>query len=319
MTFNIDRRTILIGTAAAAAISSPAWSKSPAAPNAVPHSIGIDPPRLRLPAGAIDCHMHFYHSRYPMAPNVVRLSPDATVADYKLLQKRLGMTRVVVVTPSVYGTNNSATLDGMAEFGANARGVAVIDTNVTDAEIKRLHGLGIRGIRFNLATPGTTTADMIEPLAKRIADYNWHMQFHVKAAQVVELDAILNRLPVQVVFDHLGRVPEPDGTAHPAHKIIRSLQDKSRGWVKLSGLYMETKSGPPGYADTAAQAKAFLTGAPQRVVWGSDWPHPTESAEHKPDDAVLLDALGDQATEAQRGPLFQTNAETLYDFPKSGP
>lgn len=316
MTTTIDRRTLMLSAGALAAAggeAAPAFAEAEVA-----HSKGSEPPKLKLPANAIDCHMHFYHSRYPMVANVIRRSADATVPQYRELQKRLGMSRVVVVTPSAYGTDNAATLDGMAAFGEKARGVAVVDTSVTDAELKRLHGLGIRGVRFNLATPGTTTVEMIEPVAKRIAEHGWHMQFHMKGDQIAELDALWNRLPVDVVFDHLGRLPQPAGIAHPAHKVIRALQDKGRGWVKLSGLYMETKSGAPGYADTAAVAKSYIDGARERVVWGSDWPHPTESAEHKPDDAVLLDALGALLpTPALQQQVFVTNAEKLYDFPKA--
>src|SRR5882724_11010745 len=121
-----------------------------------------------MPADACDCHHHIYDSRFPIAPSATLKPGDAKVPDYRLLQKRIGTTRSVVVQPSTYGTDNSCTLDGMAQLGASSRGVAVVDTSVTDAELKRLNGLGIRGIRFNLVQSGATTVEMLEPLSKRV-------------------------------------------------------------------------------------------------------------------------------------------------------
>ena len=127
--------------------------------------------------------MHIYDSRFPVAPNAKLRPPDATVDAYRLFQKRIGTTRNVVVTPSTYGTDNSCTLDAMAKLGASARGVAVVDTSVTDAELKRLNDLGIRGVRFNLVQSGATTIDMLEPLSKRVNDLGWHVQIHMLGGQ----------------------------------------------------------------------------------------------------------------------------------------
>lgn len=312
----INRRAALAGLATLAAPEAVFAQSAPA----IPHSKGTEKPKLVLPANAIDCHIHFYHSKYPMISNAIRRSADAVLADYRLLQQRLGMSRVVIVTPSAYGTDNSSVIDGIKDIGLDkARGVAVLDTSVTDDEIKRLHGLGVRGIRFNLATPGTTTIDMVEPLAKRIAPFGWHQQFHMKADQIADAAAMFERLPVPAVFDHLGRLPMPGGMNHAAFKLVRVLMEKNKAYVKLSGLYMETKVGAPTYADTQEIAKAYFDAAPVRCVWGTDWPHPTEGPDHKPDDAHLLDALAAvDDTDAKKRQLFVTNAETLYDFPKAG-
>ncbi len=283
----------------------------------VPFSKGTAPPTFKLPPHSVDCHMHFYHSRYPMTANVVNRSPDATPEHYRLLQQRLGMSRVVVVTPSAYGTDNSATLDGMAAFGDKARGVAVLTPDVTDAELKRLHGAGIRGVRFNLATAGTTTIDMVRPLAKRIADYGWHAQFHMKGNQIAEAESLMVDLPVQVIFDHLGRAPEPGAMNHASYKTLRMLMDRGRAWAKLSGFYFETKVGAPSYADSSELARSLYRAAPERVVWGSDWPHVTEPADKKPDDAVMFDIFNTWSlTDADKRQIFVSNPEKLYEFPK---
>ena len=282
---------------------------------AVPWSTGTELPKLKAPPNACDCHMHIYDSRFPVAPNAKLRPPDATVDDYRRLQKRIGTTRNVVVNPSTYGTDNSCTLDAMAKIGATARGVAVVDTSVADAELKRLNQLGIRGIRFNLVQSGATTVDMIEPLSKRVNDLGWHVQIHMLGDQIVEIADVLKRLPSPIVFDHRARIPEPAGVDHPAFALVRSLLDNGRTWVKLSGAYMDTKVGPPTYADTSAVARAFVKAAPERMVWASDWPHPTEKADSKPDDAVLFDLLADWAPdEATRNRILVDNPAALYGF-----
>jgi predicted TIM-barrel fold metal-dependent hydrolase len=282
---------------------------------AVPWSAGTEPPNLKAPPNACDCHMHIYDSRFPVAPNAKLRPPDASVDAYRLLQKRIGATRNVVVTPSTYGTDNSCTLDAMAKLGATARGVAVVDTSVADAELKRLNDLGVRGIRFNLVQSGATTVDMIEPLSKRVNDLGWHVQIHMLGGQIVEIADLLQRLPSPIVFDHMARIPEPAGVDHPAFALARKLLDKGRTWVKLSGAYMDTRTGPTAYADVSKVARAYVKAAPERMVWGSDWPHPTEKADAKPDDAILFDLLADWAPdEATRDRILVDNPAALYRF-----
>jgi D-galactarolactone isomerase len=141
----------------------------------VPHSSGTDAPRLAPPPGAVDCHIHIYDGRYPAAPTATLHPPDASVADFARLQRRLGTRRVVVVQPSTYGTDNRCTLEAVERMGSAARAVAVVDASVSDAELKRLNTQGVRGIRFNLVQAGATTAEMIEPLARRVAELGWHV------------------------------------------------------------------------------------------------------------------------------------------------
>ena len=196
----------------------------------VPWSAGTEPPKLKAPPNACDCHMHIYNNRFPVAPNAKLRPPDATVDAYRLFQKRIGTTRNVVVTPSTYGTDNSCTLDAMGKLGATARGVAVVDTSVTNAELKRLNGLGIRGIRFNLVQSGATTIDMLEPLSKRVNDLGWHAQIHMLGKQIVEAADLLQRLPSPIVFDHMARIPEPAGVNDPAFALVMRWLDGGRTW-----------------------------------------------------------------------------------------
>ena len=280
--------------------------------HAVPHSSGTAPPKLKAPPGSADCHIHIYDPRFE--PRVERFV-DSTVADYRLLQKRIGFSRVVIVTPRNFGIDNSVTLDAIRELGiANARGVAVLRPDVTDAELKRLDREGVRGLRFTVGNPKTAVVsiDMIEPLAKRIADLGWHVQLNMESDQIAENAGLLGRLPTQVVIDHLGKLGL-SGLDHPAFGVIRRLLDSGRAWVKISGAYMNTRVGPPTYADATKVAQAFVNAAPERLVWGSDWPHPTP--EVPPDDAVLFDLLTEWAPDdATRNRILVTNPEKLYGF-----
>jgi D-galactarolactone isomerase len=314
---NIDRRR-LMKTAGAMALAAAAGAvrSEQAFAQQVPWSSGTESPKLKAPASACDCHMHIYDAKYPADPKATLKPADALVADYKLLQKRIGTSRNVVVTPSTYGTDNRVTLDAIAQIGPTARGVAVVDATVTDAELKRLNGLGIRGIRFNLVQAGATTAEMIEPLSRRVNDLGWHIQIHMKGEQIAGIEDLLLRVPSPIVFDHLGRLAQPNALDNPGFKTISKLIDKGRTWVKLSGAYQDTKVGPPTYSDTVAVARAYIKAAPERMVWASDWPHPTEK--DKPDDAVLFGLLAEWAPdEAMRTRILVQHPATLYGFPAS--
>ena len=290
-----------------------------AAAQQVKYSSGTEPPKLKAPANACDCHHHIYGSQYKTDPRSTLRPGDATVEDYRQFQKRIGTSRNVVVQPSTYGTENAPTLDAVAAFGPTARAVVVVDTSVTDAELKRMHEQGARGIRFNLAQAGATTPDMIEPLAKRINDMGWHIQINAPAKTIQEIMPILQSVPTPIVFDHLAHIPQPDGINHPLFGQVLALVDKGKTWVKLSGAYADTKVGPPTYADATAVAQAYAKHAPERVVWGSDWPHPgVRDPEPKPDDAVLFDLLLVWAPDEKvRHRILVENPAVVYDFPKT--
>jgi D-galactarolactone isomerase len=314
----IARRTFMTTVAAATAAS--AFGAASRAQQAVPNTTGTNPAKTAAPANATDCHMHIYDPRFPESnPRPGQNPKNATVSDYRLLQKRTGTTRVVVVQPRNYATDNRVTLDALKQLGANARGVAVVNPTVTDAELKALADGGIRGIRFSLGgANAVVTWDMVEPLSRRVNELGWHLQFNVEGDDIVAHADLLRRLPSQMVFDHLGHPELPAGTEHPSHTVLRGLLDKGRTWIKLSGAYSNSKVGPPDYPEATKVAQAFVKAAPERLVWGSDWPHPSEQNRTLPDDALLFDLLtvwaGDAAT---RKRILVDNPEALYGFAKS--
>jgi D-galactarolactone isomerase len=299
----IARRTFL--TAAAATAAASALGATGHAQQPVPNTTGTDPAKTKAPPNAADCHMHIYDPRFPESnPRPGQNPKNATVADYRLLQKRTGTTRVVVVTPRNYATDNRVTIDALKQLGASGRGVAEA---------------GIRGIRFSLGGANAVVSwDMVEPLSRRIDALGWHVQFNVEGDDIVKHADLLQRLPSRMVFDHLGHPNLPAGTDHPSHAVLRSLLDKGRTYIKLSGAYSNSTIGPPDYPEATKIAQAFVKAAPERLVWGSDWPHPSEQNRTLPDDALLFDLLAVWAgNEATRKRILVDNPETLYGFAKS--
>ena len=283
----------------------------------VPNSGGTSRPRFKAPADACDCHVHIYDPRFPMAWRSLPQVIDATVGEYRMLQERIGTSRAVIVQPAAYGTDNRVTLDAIAQLGLDkARGVAVALPAIADEELAALHAGGIRGLRFSIHDPHTEIAggDMIGPLAARIHELGWHVQLHARAEQILALEPMLAELPCAIVLDHFARVPLPESVHHPAMAAVKRLMDKGRTWVKLCAPYLDSRTGAPRYADMKPLAKAFVKEVPERVLWGSDWPHPTEP-HTKPDDAALLDVLqewiGDEAT---RKRVLVANPAALYGF-----
>lgn len=272
---------------------------------------------MRTPRGACDCHMHVYDCRFPAMPGAQLTPPDALVADYQRLQARLGLERTVVVTPSTYGTDNASLRDALSQLGPHARGVAVVNGSVSDAELQTLHASGVRGIRFNQTISDVTPLDALEPLAERIAPLGWHIQLLLRADDLATLEPRLQRLAVPVVFDHLGRLPAP-AMRHPGYAVIRRLLDEGRAWVKLSGAYLGSVLADGRYPDADLLARSFLAAAPRRVVWGSNWPHPTASAGRhaRPDDVALLELLAHWVDDEQLFTrVLADNPAALYGFP----
>lgn len=287
------------------------------AASAVPFSAGTEPPSIRVPPNACDCHIHILSTRFPASPHW-KGQPvlDSDVAAYRSLQARLGTSRVVVVTPSTYGTDNRATLDGVAQFGPSARAVVVVDLDVPDTELRAMATRGVVGIRVNFGTPqtwGQTTAERLEAMARKVEPLGWHIQIYATGDQILELEPVLRRLPTPLVIDHLSRLPPAQGVSHPAYAVVRRLLDGSRTWMKLSGAYLNTAGGPPAYADATVVAKSYATAVPDRMIWGSDWPHRGEK--HMPDDAELLDLLDQWVPDDQaRTRVLVDNPATLYGF-----
>src|SRR4051812_4585857 len=311
----MKRRDFLAGVTALGAGAS--RTVAAGAEQAVPNSTGSAAPGLNAPPDACDCHHHIYDGRFPVSPHWHQgFPPGATVSDYRLLQRRLGTTRSVVVQPSTYGVDNRCLVDALGQLGPASRGVAVVDTEVGDAELQRLTGAGVRAVRVNFVSPqtwGTTTPEMLASLARRVSPFGWHVQILMTADQIAAHEGAIKALPTSVVIDHLGRIPGPDGVRHPGFAAVRRLLDGGRTWIKVTEPYEDSKLGPP-YADTGEVAKAYVQAAPQRVLWGTDWPHPTQRGT-KPDDALLLDLLADWAPdEATRRRILVDNPAELFGF-----
>jgi predicted TIM-barrel fold metal-dependent hydrolase len=260
---------------------------------AVPHSAGTRRPGRALPALACDAHMHVFDARFAPSLHWKRKPPEAPVATYRQLQQRIGTERTVVVTPSTYATDNACMLDALDQFGASARGVAVVAADVPQAELQRLASRGVCGLRVNFVAPqawGETTPAMLETLARKAADLGWHVQVLAHPAQLLAMEPMLASLPVPLVIDHMGRCDPAQGADGPGARVLRRLLDGGNTWVKLSGIYMRSQNGAPGYRDTFPLGQALVRHAPGRLVWGSDWPHTTEPP-GAVDDADLVDVL----------------------------
>lgn len=304
----LSRRTFVCPTGAAAMLGT------------VPATASATAFGRKLPFDATDCHIHILDpARFPYLVPGTQPPPASTVDDYRRLRAHLGLTRTVVVTPSNYGTDNRCTLDALEQFGRQARGVAVIDESFTDAQLRAMHARGVRGIRFNLTRPGGVGAELIPKLAARIARLGWHVQIHMTPDGILANLDRLSDLPTDLVIDHMGRIRDP---ADPAFAAIVRLLDAGRTWVKLSGVYLESTDGPPAYADRAAVARAFVRAAPERMVWGTDWPHTTalRGEVPMPDDTAMLDLLRDWAGNHRTWHrILVTNPARLYGWDEKIP
>ena len=272
-------------------------------------------PKMSIPPGACDCHMHVYDKRFPVAPTAVNQPPDAPIEAYQEVKKKLGLTRTVVVQPTAYGKDNSCQLDAVARIGENARAVVVVDETVSDGELEKLTAAGARGVRFHMFPGGVLPWGIMEEMAARVLPFGWHIQLQMDGRDLAEREDLLVRLPCNLVVDHVGKFLEPVTTDHPGFQTLLKLVNTGRCWVKLSAAYEVSKSGPPLYEDVGVLAKALVRAAPERMVWASNWPHPSASKEDAPDDAMLLDLLLDWARdENNRNRILVHNPEELYGF-----
>ncbi len=274
------------------------------------------PPTLKAPPGACDCHIHIYGSRadYPLAPTCPFPPPSAPLEAYRKVMARLGLGRAVVVQPSAYGTDNRCTLDAMAALGDRARGVAVVDDRVSDRELAALTAARVRGIRFFMLPGGALPWQILEVMARRVAPFGWHVQLQLDGRELDSREEQLCRLPVPLVIDHNGKFLEPVTPEHPGFRTLLRLVDGGRCWVKVSAPYETSKTGAPLYEDVGALAKALIAAAPERMVWASNWPHPT-AQDNPPDDAQLLDLLLHWTTDAAtRNRILVDNPAELYGF-----
>jgi D-galactarolactone isomerase len=270
-------------------------------------------PRLKAPAGACDTHMHFYDARYPTATTATMTPPDASVEDYRAVQRRLGLSRTVIVQLTTYGTDNRCTLEGIAGLGLDStRGIATVDDSVGERELEDLTSRGMRGARFHMLRGGAISWDQLDPIAARVQGVGWHVQLQLDGRELPEREAQIRGWPGTIVIDHVGKFLEPVPLDHPAFRCLVGLVESGRVWVKLSAMYEVSKAGPPLYDVVGRLATELVRIAPERMLWASNWPHPGQPRQ---DEAVLLDTLLAFAPDgATRRRILVDNPAELYGF-----
>lgn len=284
-----------------------------------------------LPPGACDCHTHIHGdtAKFPYFSGRVYTPEPASPEEMAALHAALRMQRVVIVTPSVYGTDNSATLFGMQARGKDARGVAVIGDKTTEGELDAMDRAGMRGIRLNLATGGTSDPNVgrqrFQAGVDRVKRLNWHIQMFTSLAMIVSLKDLIAASPVPVVFDHFAGAQAALGPQQPGFDAVLDLVKTGKAYVKISGAY-RASARAPDYSDVAALAQALLAANPDRLVWGSDWPHPDSAvvptrtpadlAPAQPiDDGRVLNLLAEWVPDAAvRVRILVDNPRRLYGF-----
>ena len=274
-------------------------------------------PKLKLPPGACDAHVHVFgpRARFPFAEGRKYTPSDATKEMLFALHARLGIEHCVIVQPNCHGTDNSVTEDAVAATGGAYKGVALVSTTIADKELKRLAAAGLTGARFHYMEHLGTGATIDEAVAfgKRLADVGWHLQIHMDGDRIAELAPALRRSPVPVMIDHIGRIDASRGLDQPAFRALLALMQDKNVWIKVSGTDRATRQGPP-YPDAMPFARKLVAEFGDRVVWGTDWPHPN----HAPpvvDDGLLVDILNEIAPGvAALQALLVDNPQRFYNF-----
>lgn len=277
-------------------------------------------PKTKFPALACDTHAHIFEARFPYSKERIYTPPDSTLADYKHLLKTLGCERAVLVQPSVYGDDNAAMLDALTNGGPGFRAVAVTQPDVSDAEIDKLHRAGVRGLRFNVVdrreNKNQVPADMLRGVAKRIAARGWHIEMLVQLDEAGDFAPLLGTLGVPVVIGHLGypKALAKTWTQTKAFAELLKLLDGGQCWIKLTGPYRITSEADMPYADVVEPARKLIAHAPQRMIWGTDWPHVMKKKPMANDGDMtdLLDQwIPDAATKKR---ILVDNPAALYGF-----
>ena len=272
-------------------------------------------PAFSLPRGACDTHVHIWgpFDRFPVAKGAPYTPPERTRDDLVVLHERLGVDRAVIVQTTVYKSDNRAMLDGIARSGGRWRGVALIDEHFTDADFLSLHEGGVRGVRFGFVKHlgGVPDLALVRRTAARIAPMGWHLVLHLDAGNIPEFIDFFGELSLPVVVDHMGRVPVRDGLDQPPFRILLDLLKRPNWWVKVSGAERISETGPP-FADAIPFAQRLIEAAPDRVLWGTDWPHP--NVRWEPDEADLVDLLPSFGSGAELQRVLVDNPARLYGF-----
>ena len=289
------------------------------APLCAAHDPSPRAPGFALPSHSCDTHAHVCgpSEKYLYAPERIYTPPDALLADYRHMLDTLGVERAVLVQPSVYGTDNAALLDALATDPVRLRAVAVIEPDISNAELERMHQLGVRGVRCNIVDvkegKGRLPMEMLRALAARVKPFGWHLEFLMHVDEFPDLDALLKDFPVDVVFGHLGYMRTDKGLDAPGFQALLRLLQGGRAWVKLTGPYRISTGALP-YADVTPYAHALTATAPQRLIWGSDWPHVMVKGA-MPNDGAIADCLASWVPDEKlREQVLVRNPAQLYGF-----
>ena len=286
-------------------------------PDWLPFAAHPSRPVFRLPPGSVDAHCHVFGpgSLFPFAPERKYTPCDASAAQLFALRDFLGFERNVVVQATCHGADNRALVDALERSGGMARGIATVREDISDADLEALHDAGVRGVRFNFVKRlvDTTPRGTLVRIAHRIALLGWHTVIYFEAADLADLYDFISTLPTTVVVDHMGR---PDVTKSPDGPefglFLRLLAESRHIWSKVTCPERLSVSGPPGYADVIPFARSVVERFPDRVLWGTDWPHPNLKS-HMPDDGKLVDFIPRIApTAALQQKLLVDNPQRLY-------
>ncbi len=275
-------------------------------------------PLFKMPTNACDSHCHVFGpgDLFPYAPERKYTPPDAPREKLTALHKTLGIERAVIVQASCHGTDNAAMLDAIAKSDDRYRGVCNARGGFTDEQFESLHQDGIRGVRFNFVKHlgGAPDVERMMHIVARVAPLGWHVEWHFDAADIIEYDHLFDKMPLPIVLDHMGRVPVEDGLEQASFlSLLRRVEQNDNLWVKISCPERISKTGPP-FEDTLPFARALVRRAPDRIIWGSDWPHPNISGV-MPNDGDLVDLLPrmiDDETTLQK--VLVDNPARLYGF-----
>ena len=274
----------------------------------------ISQPTHKAPPGTTDTHFHIFGpvDRYPLSPKRLYNPCLSDVPAYLQMANTVGIERMVIVQASIYGTDNSCLLDSIAEFGQHrARGIAVVDMDVTPAQLADMHARGVRGIRFNAIT-GVTPLEWLPKIAEMIAPLGWHIQLWIKADRLLQIQNVVRTLPVDVVLDHMAQVPIKRGLSDAQVACVLKLMESERCWMKMVGYRISKRPYPHEDVDTFAREVIKI--AADRCLWGTDWPHIYLEGKPMPDAGKLLDSLYRWCDPSTAEKILVQNPSKRYGF-----
>ena len=276
------------------------------------------PPRLRTKPGATDCHMHFYMPGFEAQPGGPPIAEYAMPEHYAVVQKRLGLERVVISQGNAYQFDNRSTLTALKQLGrTNARAIVTISPDTAAADIQAMSDLGACGARIMNLPGGATPIRDVKPVEAKIRGFGWHLMVQLNGREMDQYFDMIDGIETNYVLDHIAKFIDPVPADDPRVDSILRLIDKGNCWFKIAGAYETSLTGGPDFADVAAIAKRVILHAPERILWGSNWPHVGVSRDRHPDDAVLLDILLDWASAEQRDRILVHNPAELFGFDQS--